>query len=334
MNGFSLTAFALNFEPRLLNHGRRNVLGAKTEVPMFLRLQSAVSLFTCSCLISMASATPSTIGLVMTSGEVQVDGSSVRGNSAIFSGSLVSSGDANSSLQFFDGTNAVMRPGATMKVYREHSVLQQGVTMQRGVDKHAVFADGLKISGATPNAVALIGVKDASHVEVAGQAGETTVWTSSGNLVARVEPGKTLSFSWDDASTSGIPANGVRIYGILRPHYLLTDEQTNVTYRLQGSGLDAFVGASVAVTGTVLGGNPASNTPPVVSVANVVKMGNDGEMALGQQGGARPAGQSSVWTKRNIIFLIVVAVGGTLLGLGVSGAFSSGRSVPVTPATP
>jgi hypothetical protein len=302
---------------------------------MFLRLQSAVSLFTCSCLISMGSATPSTIGLVMTSGEVQIDGSSVRGNSAIFSGSLVSSSDVNSNLQFSDGTNAVMRPGATMKVYREHSVLQQGVTMQRGVDKHAVLADGLRISGATPNAVALIGVKDASHVEVAAQAGETDVWTSSGNLVARVEPGKTVSFALDEAGTSGVPANGVRIYGILRPHYLLTDEQTNVTYRLQGSGLDEFMGASVVVTGTVLGGSAASNTPPVVAVVNVVKLGNYGEMALGQQqGGARPAGQAPVWNRASIIFLILVAIGGTLLGLAASGAFSSGPSVPATPATP
>lgn len=302
---------------------------------MFLRLQSAVSLFTCSCLISMASATQSTVGLVMTSGEVQVDGSSVQGNSAVFSGSLVSSGDAISSLQFSDGTNAVMRPGATMKVYGEHSVLQQGVTMQRGVDKHAVLADGLKISGATPNAVALIGVKDASHVEVAAQAGETDVWTSSGNLVARVEPGKTLTFTLDEASTSGIPANGVRIYGILRPHYLLTDEQTNVTYRLQGSGLDALIGSSVTVTGTVLGGNPGSNTPPVVTVANVVKMGNSAEMAaLGQQGGATPAAQGPVWNKSSIIFLVVVAVAGTLLGLAAAGVFSSGPSHPATPATP
>jgi hypothetical protein len=312
---------------------------------MYLRLQSAVSLFTCSCLISVASATPptatsstttsSTIGLVMSSGEVQVDGSSVQSNSAIFSGSLVSSGDAISSVQFSDGTKAVMRPGATMKVFRDYSVLQQGVTMQRGVDKHAVLADGLRISGATPNAVALIEVKDASHVEVAAQAGETDVWTSSGNLVARVEPGKALSFGLDEASTSGIPANGVRIHGILRPHYLLTDERTNVTYRLQGSGLDAFIGASVVVTGTVPGGNPGSSTPPVVTVANVVKMGNYGEMALGQQGGARPAAQGSVWTKNDtIILLIVVAVVGTLIGLAASGAFSSAPPKVVTPVAP
>jgi len=299
---------------------------------MLLRLQSAISLFTCSCLISVASAAPSNIGIVMTTGEVQVDGSSVRGNSVLFSGSLVHSQDANSNLQFSDGTNAVMRPGASMNVYRERSVLQAGVTMQRGVDKHPVFADGLKIAGVTPHAVALIGVKDPSHIEVAAQEGETDVWTSSGKLVARVEPGKTLSFAMN---ATGGPADGVKLHGILRLHNLLTDEQTNVTYRLQGSGLDMLVGASVEVTGTVLGGNPAAGTPPVVAVSNVVKMNNDvAAMAEGQQGGARPAGQGSTWNKESIIFLIIVAVGGTLLGLGASGAFSSSSHAPVTPATP
>jgi hypothetical protein len=298
---------------------------------MFLKLQSAVSLFTCSCLICVASATPSNIGLVMTTGEVQVDGSSVRGNSAIFSGSLVSSGDANSNLQFSDGTNAVMNPGATMLVYREHSVLQKGVALQRGLDKHVVVANGLRISGVTPDATAFIGVKDASHVEVAAQTGETEVRTAAGNLVARVEPGKTLSFALNAAA--GAPANGVRLSGILRPHYLLTDEQTNITYQLQGSDLDALVGASIQVTGTVLGTN--SSAPAVVAVSNVTKLGAEPMMAMAQNGpGAAPAAHAPIWTGASLIFLILVAVGGTLLGLGAAGVFSGSSPTPVTPATP
>jgi hypothetical protein len=268
----------------------------------------------------------------MTTGEVQVDGSSVRGNSALFSGSLVQSQDAISNLQFSDGTTAIMRPGATMTVYRERSVLKMGVTMQRGLDKHPVIANGLRISGATPNAIALIGVKDASHLEVAAQEGETDVWTSTGNLVARVEPGKTLTFAL--LAAGGAPANGVQLHGILQPHDLLKDEQTNVTYQLQGSGLHALVGTSVEVTGTVLGGSPTAGTPPVVAVSNAVVMNNDYvATAEGQQGGASPTVTGHAWNKSSTIFLIVVAIGGILLGLGASGAFSSSPR-PVTPATP
>ena len=39
---------------------------------MLLKLQSAISLFTCGCLVSVA-ASPSSIGFVVTSGQVQVD---------------------------------------------------------------------------------------------------------------------------------------------------------------------------------------------------------------------------------------------------------------------
>jgi len=298
---------------------------------MIPRLRSVISLFTCICLINMASATSANVGLVMTTGEIQVDGSSVRGNAAIFSGSIIATRDRSSNLRFSDGTNAVMKPGAIVVAYREHSMLKQGVIMQRAVDRHAVIADGLKISGVTPNAIALIGVRDPSHIEVAAQEGESAVWTSNGNLLARIDPGKTLSFAVNEAA--GAPANGVRLSGILRPHYLLTDEITNVTYQLQGADLEPLIGASIEVTGTVLGGNPSSSVPQVVAVSSVTKLNPNLAAADGQQGGAAPAGQGPLFNKSSIIFLIVVAVGGTLLGLAAAGVFSSSPS-PATPATP
>ena len=296
-------------------------------------LRSGISLFTCFCLINMACASSTSVGLVMTSGEVQVDGSSVRGNAAIFSGNLVSSGDRSSSLQFADGTSAMMKPGTQIVVYREYSELKQGIALQRGVDKHPMLADGLKISGATPNAVALVGIKDASHIEVEAQMGEAAVWTASGNLVARVEPGKTLSFAIKEAA-AGASTNGVKITGILRPHYLLTDELTNVTYQLQGPDLEPLIGASIQVTGTVLAGNSVSAAPQLVAVSSATRLNPLMAMgADGQQPGAAPAGQAPIFNRESVIFLIVIAVGGTLLGLAASGAFSS-SSTPVSPTTP
>ena len=300
---------------------------------MIPRLRSVISFITCICLVNMASATSANVGLVMTTGEIQVDGSSVRGNAAIFAGSIIASGDLSSNLRFSDGTNAVLKPGAIVVVYREHSVLKQGVTMQRAVDRHPVLADGLKISGVTPNAVALIGVRDSSHIEVVAEEGESAVWTSNGNLLARIEPGKTLSFALNEAA-AGTPANGVRLSGILRPHYLLTDEITNVTYQLQGADLEALIGASIEVSGTVLGGNPSSSVPQVVAVSSVTKLNPNLAAADGQQGGAAPAGQGPLVDKKSIIFLIAIAIAGTLIGLGASGAFSSGAPPAVTPATP
>lgn len=281
----------------------------------------------------MASPVSSSIGMVMTTGNILVDGSQVPGSSAIFSGSRISSGERSSNIQFSDGTSAVMRPGATMTVYREHSVLQRGVAMQRGIDKHAVSAGELKISGTTPHAAVLIGVKDALHIEVAAQEGESEVRTSSGNLVARVEPGKPMSFTIKDAA--GSPANGAALYGVLQPHYLLTDETTNVTYQLQGENLEPLVGTAVQVTGNVLGSS-SSAVPEVLAVSNITHLNPSVAMATGQDTGtgAPPDDQNEHRKRRGaIVFLIFVAVGATLLGIGASGGLSTSPSA-VTPVSP
>ena len=55
---------------------------------MHVKLQSAISLFTCGCLVSVA-ASPSSIGFVVTRGQGQVDGAVFRGNSTLFQGNVV-----------------------------------------------------------------------------------------------------------------------------------------------------------------------------------------------------------------------------------------------------
>lgn len=286
---------------------------------MILRLQSAISLITCSCLISTASATSSSIGLVMSTGEVQVDGLKVPTTAAIFSGSSISSGDRSASLQFSDGTTALMKPGSTMTVYRERSVLQQGITMQRGVDKHPVLADGLRISSAAPNAAVLVGVKDASHIEVAGQEGESYVLAPSGDLIARVEPGKILSFAISEATDA--QGDKVKLCGVLGQNFLITDHFTDVTYQLQGAGLASFLGKTVRITGTITGGTPTSPVAQTVAVSTIKRARDTCDVG------------AAALSTGALVVLISVAVGGTLLGIGLSGGFGTSQP-PVTPATP
>jgi hypothetical protein len=296
---------------------------------MILRWHSAISLFTCSCLISVASATESSIGIVMTTGVVEVDGLQVPNTSAIFPGNLILSEDRSASLQFLDGADAVMRPGATMSVYRDYSVLRKGVTMQRRIDKHPVLAGGFKISGAAVNAVALVGVRDASHFEVAAQEGEADVWAPSGDLVARVKPGQTLSFAISQASGTTSESH-VSLCGTLPKGYQIKDDFTNVTYQLQGAGLERYVGDTIQVAGTILTGNSTS-TFQVVVVSKIKKL--NGPCVAPAGPGAAPAVAGSEWQKGALVLLIFVAIGGTLIGLGVAGAF--GVSQPaVTPTTP
>jgi hypothetical protein len=285
---------------------------------MIPRLRSAISLFTCWCMVSLASATSANIGLVMTTGEVQVDGSQVRGNSTIFSGSVIASGSGVSSVRFSDGTSAMMNPDATMTVYPERSVLQQGVAVQRGIDKHAVVADGLRISGATPNAVALVEVRDASHIAVASQQGVVDVSTISGVPVAHMEPGDSLGFAIAQAAAN--QTQDISLCGKLGGNHQLKDSLTKVTYQLQGNGLEALVGKWVDVSGTI---NPSSPAPQVVTVSDISDRGQP----------CNKAGGAAVYTPGAIILVSLIALGGALIGIGAAVASSSSPQ-PVTPAVP
>lgn len=293
---------------------------------MILRLRSAISLFTCWCFVSTVSASPDNIGLVMTTGEVQVDGVTVPGNAAIFSGSRISSGTGISNIRFSDGTTAVMRPGAQMTVYREHSVVLLGVTMQRSADKHSIFVGGLRISGATPNAVVLLGVKDGSHFEVASQGGELEVRTSTGNLVARVEPGKALGFIISQ-SPAGTQETTVQVCGRLPENHQLTDTYTNVTYQLQGTGLEPFNGKTVRIAGTVV--NPSS-TPPVVTVSSIDKV-----KTCAAKAGPGAAPTAVIKTPLALLTVLLVAAFGVTEGILEYGEGGINPLLPpVTPSVP
>jgi hypothetical protein len=261
---------------------------------MLVKLQSAISLFTCGCLVSVA-ASPSGIGVVVTSGQAQVDGAVVRGNSTLFQGNLVQAGQGTSDLMFPGGSNLLLQPGSAVRVFREYGVLDHGAAVQRG--SNTLVADGLKISSLSPQGAVFIAIQDGSRLSVAAQGGAAEVRNPSGDLVARLEPGKALSFAIQAGpqGSTGLPQTpptatttgqspapaGVQmtIHGILRTdhpgrygHYLLTDIPSKVTYELQGPGLDDLVGASVEVTGSTFDTAAAEGASKVFSVSDIHQM--------------------------------------------------------------
>ena len=120
---------------------------------MLVKLQSAIALFTSSCLVSVA-ASPSSVGFVVTNGQAQVDGAVVQGNSTLFQGSVVQAGVVTSDLMFPGGSSLLLQPDSTAKVYREYAVLQRGGAIQHGA--HTLVADGLKVSSLSPARCSLL----------------------------------------------------------------------------------------------------------------------------------------------------------------------------------
>jgi hypothetical protein len=164
-------------------------------------------------------------------------------------------------------------------------------------------------------------------MEVAAQAGTVNVWGPSGILVASLQPGKALGFSL--APATGVRETTVDIYGQLRDGYILTDELSNVSYKLQGTGLNPLVGKWVDVKGTIV--NPSASAPLLVSVSAI-----DGQAGPG----ASPAGRRgpSIISPVGLILLIVVVAAGVCAGLYAAnagcGSTSGPTPVPVTPSAP
>jgi hypothetical protein len=264
---------------------------------MLVKLQSAISLLTCSCLVCVA-ASPSSIGFVVTTGQAQVDGAAVHGNSTLFQGNVVQAGNATSDLMFPGGSNLLLQPGSAAKVYREYAVLQRGIAVQRRTHGYTLIADGMKVSSLSPQGAVVVDLKDRSHLEVAAQGAAAEVRDPAGALVARLEPGKTLSLAIQAAQQNSptpplqqnppstpagqaAPPTGTQLtlHGILRKdhpgrygHFLLTDLASNVTYELQGPGLDDLVGASVEATGSTFDATPAAGASRVVGVSDIHQM--------------------------------------------------------------
>ena len=260
---------------------------------MLFKLQSAIALFTCGCLVSVA-ASPSSIGIVVTSGEAEVDGAVVRGNSTLFQGNRIQAGGGTSDLMFPGGSNLLLQPGSSVQVFREYGVLEHGTAIQRG--SHALIANGLKVSSLSPQGAVLVEMLDRSHLQVAAQGGTAEVRNPAGVLVARLEPGKALSLAIQASPQNPTPlpqtpppaASGqagppagtqLTVHGILHKdhpgrygHFLLTDLASNVTYELQGPGLDDLVGASVEATGSLFDSPPAPGASKVMSVSDIHQM--------------------------------------------------------------
>jgi hypothetical protein len=258
---------------------------------MLVKLKSAISMFTCGCLVCVASS-PANVGFVVTNGEAQVAGAVVHGNSTLFQGDLVQTGEATSDLMFPGGSNLLLQPQSAVRVYREYAVLQNGVATKRGNNAYALIADGMKVSSLSPQGSVVVGLKDRNHLEVTAQGGPAEIRNAGGILVAHLETGKALRFAVQAApqqnstppalpqntapATSTPAGTQLTLHGILRKdhagrygHYLLTDLASKVTYELQGTSLEDMVGGSVEVTGSTLATPAAGGASQVLSVSDI-----------------------------------------------------------------
>ncbi len=314
---------------------------------MLRNLQSAVALLTCGCMAGYA-AVPASIGFLVTDSSVLVDGTPVRGNSTLFSGSVVKGGPAASSLRFVDGSSLVLQSGAQVRVFRDHSVLEQGVATQIDSGKRELIVDGLTIASLSEHGTVAAAWRDSSHVEAVAQNGPAEVRTPVGQLVARLNPGEPLTFAISVVSTvQQEPPQGppppptgppITVNGILRQEpegeYKVTNDTDGVEYIVEGNIPGNALGASVQIKGIAAGVSTGimchtpteenGMAPCHIIVANSVRRVAAGSTKEEEGGQApTPAAAGPHWHSGAVILTVAVVGGGALVALL---ALSGGKS--------
>ncbi len=286
--------------------------------------QAFLSLLTSGCLLFLTAAPPS-IGVIRSSGDFQVDGSTVRGNATLFDGSTIQTTANQSRIELSGGDEIVLAPGSRAQVYRDHTVLQQGSQRIRTSHAYPVDAASLRISSGNTRTVADIVSGDGNRVSIAAREGLLDVRNGAGVLVATVRPGLALAFS-PQAGGAATATKMTGCLGMKNGHYFLKDDTTGVTVELQGADVAKHDGHQVEITGSMIPG-----APPAPGASQVVQVGtfdSVGARCNIPGGAAIPAAGMSA----GVIGAIVggVAVAGTLIGLGVAGTFSGKSSTPVS----
>jgi hypothetical protein len=260
------------------------------------------------------SAAPASIGIVRSYGEFRVDGAAVRGNSTLMAGDVVETMSMNTTVRV-GGTELTLMPESRAALYGDHTTLQKGTTLVRGASSHALEVGTLRIVPLSAHSLVEVGYSDRKQVTVSAHSGAANVFTSSGELLASLNPGGALSFSPSAGASglgsgSGQAAAGVSLKGRLTKNgdkYYLTDG--GKTYEITSSTVDLaqYVGKVITTVGSVVG---TAGTVTTVSVTAVTVAGT-----------AAAAGLSTA-----AIVGVVASIGTatTFAGLGVAGAFSSG----------
>lgn len=275
--------------------------------------------------LNLAFASPMPIGAAKAFGDFRLDNASVRSNATIFDGSTVEALASRSEMLLNTGTRVMLAPNSRGKIYSDRTLLEKGVSEVTGSGTYRIEALTLKVAPESASSVAEVGVNSSNHVVVSAKGGQVNVQNSAGVLVAMVMPGTALEFDPQaGASTSST------VSGVLKKKdgkYLLKDTTTNVTFEVQGTDLDKYVGKSVEVVGaTVSGVKPASGATQVLNASSVTPKSSNKKKAAGAgaAGGASAAGTIlGMSTVTGVLVIAGVATGVALGAAAGAGAFDS-----------
>jgi hypothetical protein len=224
--------------------------------------------------LSFGATAAEAIGVAVATGSFEVDASQVYGNTTLFDGSTIRTGQASSRLQLKNGTRLELGAESQAKVFGKQATLERGVGQVETTSKYQMEARTLRISPLGAGSIARVKLEGNKQVLVAAVNGRVRVVSEAGLLVANVQPGAALLFTPQVAAAGTFQMSGC-LLETQDGKFLLVD--ANQTVELRGSGLAADINNRVEVTGAAFrSAVPAPPAVQVVQAENVKRMEEGG----------------------------------------------------------
>jgi hypothetical protein len=227
--------------------------------------QSLVSILLVSILVFSVEGA-SAIGIAMTKGDFFIDGNPVVGNATLFEGNTLETAVAFSQLQLHGGVTMLLGTESRGKVYHDRLVLEKGLGELQIHPSYQVEARGFRVSSQAPEAVARVALTGEDGIEVAALSGVFRVATTTGRMLAVIQPGMALSF------VPQVPSGraSFTMTGCLEKrdgYYVLRDLVAGVIEEVRGAGLEREVGNVIKVTAFDLPNvKPATGAEEVIQI--------------------------------------------------------------------
>ena len=282
---------------------------------MRLTMQVMVSLIFAGCL-TLCQADPAAIGTVVAAGNFQLDDAKVSGNATLFDGTTIQTGAAPSEVRLNNGARMSLAAGARGRVYQDRLLPERGESRIQAGGGYLVQARSLRILSEGASSSGRIALAGRSKVRVAALEGALRVTNSEGILVARVRPGAPIEFE-PQAAGAAAPSRLSGCLAMTAGKYLLTDETTNVTAELKGSGLQTQVGNWVEIVGTM---DPSAK--PAVGASQSIKVTSVKRLAKGCSAASKAKAAAAAG--------VGGAAAGTGIGVGATVAIVGGVAAAAT----
>ncbi len=280
--------------------------------------------------LTMGLASSDAIGLATAKGSFLVDHATVAGNSSLFDGTLVETGEVPSTLSLTGGIRMQLGSASRGKVHRRHMVLEQGVGQVENASGFLIEARSLHIE---PDNDAYVALSGANRVLVSASSAPVRVTTTEGVLLANLAPGTSLELE-PQAAGAAAPFTVTGCLVNKDGRFLLTDRLADVTLEARGPNLTDHAGFQVELTGTNLKGvQPLAGASEVIHAVRVRRLhGSCATVPPATRGNSGRSGKSNggvamSGVTKTMIAGVVVAGAGAGAAVGVSAGEQQKKSI-------